>query len=126
MKTEEGNTSCHCYGCVKRKLCKCTNCILSIECKISFCLFTKKQTTFECNVCFSKFRTFNYLNKHRKKTNHWKKSILNGHFPKAQWIDMYMSGVFDDDIGVRNMTKSKVVRYQNNVIKVNNSEKKYE
>ena len=126
MKTEERNNSCKCYGCIKRALCKCTNCILSIECKTSFCLLTKKQKTFECNVCFSKFRTFNYLNKHRTRTNHWKKSQLTDNFPKAKWIDLYMCGEFDDDIGVRNMTKSKVVRYQNNVIKVNNSEKKYE
>ena len=87
---------------------------------------TKNQKTFECNICFSKFRTFNYLNKHRNRTNHWKKSQLTDNFPKAKWIDLYMCGKFDDDIGLRNMTKSKVVRYQNNVIKVNNSEKRYE
>ena len=83
---------------------------------------TKNQKTFECNVCLSKFRTLGHLNR----TNHWTKSQLTENLPKAKWIDLYMCGKFDDDIGVRNMTKSKVVRYHKTVKKVNNTETKYE
>ena len=110
-KTEEKTDECKCYGCTKRLLCKCRDCILSIDCKLSFCLFKNTQKTFECKVCFSKFRTYDYLLNHRKRTNHRTKSKLNENLPKAKWIDLYFCGKFENDLGVRNMTNSKVIRY---------------
>ena len=71
---KEKSNSCTCYGCIKKSSCKYINCVLKKECKTSFCLYEKlKQGTYECNVCFCKFRTFEFLKKHRKKTNYWKK-----------------------------------------------------
>ena len=52
-----------------------------------------------------------YLLKHRKRTNHRTNSVLNENLPKANWIDMNMCGKFENDLGVRNMTNSKVIRY---------------
>ena len=110
--TEKSN-SCTCYGCIKRSSCKCSNCVLNKDYKTSFCLYeNNKQATYECNVCFSKFRTFEYLKKHRKKTNHWKKTSNNEDLPKAKWIDFYMCGDFENDREVKRMTKSKILRYK--------------
>ena len=68
---KEEITPCNCYGCLKKSTCQCINCGLKKMCKISFCMKEKlNQYTFECNICFSKFRTLDYLKKHRKKSNH--------------------------------------------------------
>ena len=119
---------CNCYGCLKKSTCQCINCGLAKQCKISFCMFDKlKQVTFECNICFCKFRTLDYLKKHRKKANHWKSSSKNTeHLPKANWMDMYMSGYFENDIDVKRMTQSKILRYKTSFKKVNNIVNKYE
>ena len=119
---------CTCYGCLKKSTCQCINCGLAKQCKISFCMFDKlKQVTFECNICFCKFRTLDYLKKHRKKANHWKSSSKNtDHLPKANWMDMYMCGYFENDIDVKRMTQSKILRYKTSFKKVNNIVNKYE
>ena len=118
---------CTCYGCLKKSTCQCINCGLAKQCKISFCMFDKlKQVNFECNICFCKFRTLDYLKKHRKKANHWKSSSKNTeHLPKANWMDMYMSGYFENDIDVKRMTQSKILRYKTSFKKVNNIVNKY-
>jgi hypothetical protein len=119
---------CNCYGCLKKSTCQCINCGLAKQCKISFCMFDKlKQVNFECNICFCKFRTLDYLKKHRKKANHWKSSSKNtDHLPKANWMDMYMCGYFENDIDVKRMTQSKILRYKTSFKKVNNIVNKYE
>jgi hypothetical protein len=119
---------CTCYGCLKKSTCQCINCGLAKQCKISFCMFDKlKQVNFECNICFCKFRTLDYLKKHRKKANHWKSSSKNtDHLPKANWMDMYMCGYFENDIDVKRMTQSKILRYKTSFKKVNNIVNKYE
>ena len=118
---------CTCYGCLKKSTCQCINCGLAKQCKISFCMFDKlKQVNFECNICFCKFRTLDYLKKHRKKSNHWNSSSKNNeHLPKANWIDLYMSGDFENDIDVKRMTKSKILRYKTRFKKVNTNVTKY-
>ena len=125
---KEEITPCNCYGCLKKSTCQCINCGLHKQCKISFCMKEKlNQYTFECNICFSKFRTLDYLKKHRKKSNHWNSSSKNNeHLPKANWIDLYMSGDFENDIDVKRMTKSKIVRYKTSFKKVNTNVTKYE
>ena len=125
---QEDIKPCTCYGCLKKSTCQCINCGLAKQCKISFCMFDKlKQVNFECNICFCKFRTLDYLKKHRKKANHWKSSSKNTeHLPKANWMDMYMSGYFENDIDVKRMTQSKILRYKTSFKKVNNIVNKYE
>ena len=88
---KEEINQCKCYGCMKKSTCQCINCGLKKKCKISFCMLEKlNQKTFECNICFTEFRTLDYLKKHRKKSNHWKSSTKNNeHLPKANWIDLY-------------------------------------
>ena len=125
---KEEITPCKCYGCLKKSTCQCINCGLHKQCKISFCMYEKlNQCTFECNICFCKFRTLDYLKKHRKKANHWNSSSKNNeHLPKANWIDLYMSGDFENDIDVKRMTKSKILRYKTSFKKVNTNVTKYE
>ena len=125
---QEDIKPCTCYGCLKKSTCQCINCGLAKQCKISFCMFDKlKQVNFECNICFCKFRTLDYLKKHRKKANHWKSSSKNTeHLPKANWMDMYMCGYFENDIDVKRMTQSKILRYKTSFKKVNNIVNKYE
>ena len=125
---KEEINQCKCYGCMKKSNCQCINCGLKKKCKITFCMKEQvNQKTFECNICFTEFRTLDYLKKHRKKSNHWKSSTKNNeHLPKANWIDLYMSGNFENDIGVKLMTKSKILRYKTSFKKVHSNVTKYE
>ena len=82
---KEEITPCNCYGCLKKSTCQCINCGLNKQCKISFCMKEKlNQYTFECNICFSKFRTLDYLKKHRKNwINRWPGSL---HSTQILWF----------------------------------------
>lgn len=110
---QEEKKPCNCYGCKKKSLCNCSNCIIKKNCKTTFCVFELYQKKpFECNICFSKFRTSDYLKQHIIKTKHWQKTSKRVILPKAKWIDLYFSGSFENDIQVKHMTNSKVLRYK--------------
>ena len=99
---QEKSKLCTCYGCIQKSSCKCSNCVLKKPCKKTFCVF-KKQSTYECSVCYSKFRTLEYLKNHRKKTNHkhnhnhvafGTSSSKNEDLPKATWLWLCLWFVF--------------------------------
>ena len=118
---KEKKSSCNCYGCIEKLYCQCSQCVLKKECLKNFCLL-KFAKTHECSVCFSKFKTLEHLKKHRQLKNHkhkqnhvafGKSSSKNEDLPKATWIDMYMSGDFENDSAVTRMTKSKMLKTVN-------------
>ena len=115
--------NCKCYGCIKKLSCKCSNCQVKKTCKTSFCIFVSV-ISYQCNICFTQFRSFDFLKKHRIKANHFKKEgKKNIDLPKATWMDMYMSGEFEKDISVKSMTQSKMLKYKTSFKKVKRNQK---